>query len=106
MFTFKLRRGTSAQWTAANPVLSSGEPGLETDTRKFKIGDGVTTWAQLPDYLPDYLTSTAITEYINSAVANASPITPEDLEQIATQVLFDIDSEIQDLVLLWENAKA
>jgi hypothetical protein len=44
----QLRRGTAAQWTAANPILVAGEPGLETDTQKLKIGDGTTAWASLP----------------------------------------------------------
>jgi hypothetical protein len=41
------RRGTAAQWTSANPVLGSGEIGFETDTSKFKIGDGTSTWSNL-----------------------------------------------------------
>lgn len=44
----QLRRGTAAQWTTANPILASGEPGRETDTGRLKIGDGVTAWAGLP----------------------------------------------------------
>lgn len=43
----QLRRGTAAQWAAANPVLAEGELGLETDTRKTKIGNGVAAWAAL-----------------------------------------------------------
>ena len=43
----KFRRGTAAQWTAANPTLAAGEPGFETDTGQFKIGDGTTAWASL-----------------------------------------------------------
>jgi hypothetical protein len=45
--TIKLRRGTAAQWTSANPVLSAGEMGVETDTRRSKIGDGTTAWTSL-----------------------------------------------------------
>lgn len=45
--TIKLRRGTAAQWTAANPVLSAGEMGIETDTNRSKYGDGTTAWASL-----------------------------------------------------------
>jgi len=41
------RRGTSTQWTSGNPTLASGEIGFETDTGKFKIGDGTTAWASL-----------------------------------------------------------
>ena len=46
------RRGTAAQWTSANPVLNAAEMGWESDTNKFKIGDGVNHWADL-DYFID-----------------------------------------------------
>ena len=45
----KFRRDTAANWTENNPILANGEPGLETDTRKIKYGDGTTHWADL-DY--------------------------------------------------------
>lgn len=45
--SIRLRRGTAAQWTSANPVLAAGEMGIETDTRKFKFGNGTTTWSGL-----------------------------------------------------------
>jgi hypothetical protein len=41
------RRGTAAAWTAANPVLSEGTPGFESDTGRFKVGDGVKNWKTL-----------------------------------------------------------
>ena len=41
------RRGTAAQWTSSNPLLAAGEPGYETDTGKFKVGDGSTYWNSL-----------------------------------------------------------
>jgi len=41
------RRGTAAQWTSANPILSAAEIGYETDTNKFKIGDGTNRWSAL-----------------------------------------------------------
>jgi hypothetical protein len=44
---FQFRRGTAAQWTSANPTLAAGEPGYETDTGKFKVGDGSTAWNSL-----------------------------------------------------------
>ncbi len=43
----QLRRGTAAQWTSADPILAEGELAVETDTDKFKIGDGVTAWSGL-----------------------------------------------------------
>lgn len=45
--TIKLRRATSTEWNSINPVLRSGEPGYETDTKKLKIGDGSTVWTNL-----------------------------------------------------------
>lgn len=36
-----LRNGTSEQWADANPVLLKGEIGVENDTRRLKIGDGL-----------------------------------------------------------------
>lgn len=41
------RHDTAANWTAANPVLAAGEMGVETDTNKFKFGDGTTAWSGL-----------------------------------------------------------
>ena len=43
----QLRRDTAANWTVANPVLASGEMGIESDTKKFKFGDGITRWNSL-----------------------------------------------------------
>ena len=43
----QVRRDTAANWTSTNPTLASGEIGFETDTLKFKIGDGSTAWASL-----------------------------------------------------------
>ena len=44
---FQLRRDTAADWAAANTILDVGEPGIETDTLKMKIGDGETEWTSL-----------------------------------------------------------
>lgn len=41
------RRDTAANWTSTNPILAAGEKGLETDTKKFKFGDGTSTWTAL-----------------------------------------------------------
>ena len=50
------RRGTALQWTSTNngdgPILNAGEIGFESDTGKFKIGDGVNHWIDL-DYFLD-----------------------------------------------------
>lgn len=43
----QIRRDSAADWTSVNPVLADGEIGIEQDTRKIKIGDGVTEWNSL-----------------------------------------------------------
>jgi hypothetical protein len=45
------RKGTAAQWTAADPILNAGEIGWESDTNKFKIGDGTNHWDDLTYFL-------------------------------------------------------
>jgi len=45
---FQHRRDTAAVWTSYNPVLASGEIGLEIDTSLFKMGNGSTPWNSLP----------------------------------------------------------
>ena len=47
--TFLIRRDTAANWTTVNPVLRTGEPAIETDTRRIKYGNGVDNWNDL-DY--------------------------------------------------------
>lgn len=43
-----LRRGTKEEWEKQNPTLSEGEPGIELDTFRAKVGDGKTQWKDLP----------------------------------------------------------
>lgn len=47
----QLRHGTAAQATSANEILLVGEIGFETDTKLYKIGDGVSPWNAL-SYAP------------------------------------------------------
>jgi len=49
MALIQIRRGTAAGWTSENPILESGELGHETDTKRTKVGNGVTAWSSL-DY--------------------------------------------------------
>lgn len=49
-YIFQLRREDSEYWATENPVLRYGEPAVEEDTNKMKIGDGYTPW-NLLDYL-------------------------------------------------------
>jgi hypothetical protein len=45
----QVRRGTTAEWAAAAPVvLAAGEPGYDSSLKRFKVGDGATAWVGLP----------------------------------------------------------
>ena len=46
----QLRRDTAANWVLNNPLLRGGEIGIETDTLKFKIGNGVDRWNSISAY--------------------------------------------------------
>jgi len=43
----QLRRGTTSDWSTANPTLASGEIGVDTSLTKFKVGNGSTAWNSL-----------------------------------------------------------
>jgi Major tropism determinant N-terminal domain len=47
MAVIQTQRGTAAALTATNPVIASGQIVYETDTGRFKVGDGTTAWASL-----------------------------------------------------------
>ena len=55
-----LRNDTEANWTSANPVLLEGEVGITMDTnpKKFKIGNGTSAWSELPYEVKEYDTYT------------------------------------------------
>ena len=45
----QMRRGTTAEWAAASPVvLAAGEPGWDSTLEGMKVGDDSTEWAALP----------------------------------------------------------
>jgi len=57
-------------WAQVNPRLAAGEIGFETDTGRFKIGDGTTLWNALK-YATDssYLTGSIIASNVSGTVA-------------------------------------
>ena len=49
--TFQLRRDTTANWTLNKDVIpAAGEPCFDTELKTLKIGDGVTTYENLPAF--------------------------------------------------------
>jgi hypothetical protein len=72
------RRGTAQQWTTANPTLGAGEIGFETDTNKFKIGNGSSNWAAL-----SYFANTAGLEAL---LNDGAPAALNTLNEIAAAI--------------------
>jgi hypothetical protein len=84
----QLRRGSAAQWTAANTLLAQGELGLETDTAKLKIGDGSTAWTSLAYYTAGSAAVTSVNGYTGVVVLTASDIS--GLGTIASQAASNV----------------
>jgi hypothetical protein len=119
----QIRRGTAAQWTSANPTLSAGEQGFETDTGKFKIGTGSTAWTSLA-YAAGTGTVTSITAgtglsggtittsgtiAIDTAttvdVSTAQTLTNKTLTDPKINLVFNADSGSTYTAVLTDNGK-
>ena len=97
-YTILFRRGTASQWTQANPVLNLGELGFVTDSKKLKIGNGVTSWNSLDysiatlengkiplDQLPDTV-KIAVHEVGTIAQRNNLTVQPGDMAVVSEEV--------------------
>lgn len=71
------RRDTAATWTSVNPILYEGEAGHETDTGKWKLGDGSTAWNALP-YKSDVDSVAGKTGVVTLEVADIADAAPID----------------------------
>lgn len=97
-YTFQWRRGSSLLWERRNPILRDGEPGKETDTGRYKLGDGVTAWNDLP-YFVNEAGVIAIVESLGGPGGS-------DLQShINSPLPHPVYDDGPDLVLLYENAK-
>ena len=47
----QLRNDVAANWTSSDPILAQAELGIESDTGRIKLGDGVSSWSEL-SYAP------------------------------------------------------
>jgi len=70
----QIRRGTAAEWISADTVLASGEIGFETDTNKFKFGDGTTAWVSLSYYINQSVNTTDDVSFNSLSVAAGQKI--------------------------------
>lgn len=102
----QLRRDIAANWTGANPTLLRGELGYESDTRRFKIGDGLTTWNSL-DYCftpNDFIMTALATETTNrisgdsTTLSSANSYTDEKVAAIVNSApaVLDTLKELSD----------
>jgi hypothetical protein len=66
----QLRRGNANSWLSSNPILSSGEIGIETDTNLIKIGDSSNTWANLAYFSPSIGSTSNLAEGANLYFTN------------------------------------
>jgi hypothetical protein len=64
----QVRRGVAADWTSVNPILAAGEMGYESDTNKFKFGNGTGTWSTLSYGASD---TPGVTEIAQDAINTA-----------------------------------
>jgi hypothetical protein len=89
---FKLRNDTAANWTATNPVLLQGEIGVETDNRRYKIGDGTTAWSSLSYYIEGVLARGQASKTTSGTIAITSADTYQSTGLTAT---FDSATDYQ-----------
>jgi hypothetical protein len=64
----QVRRGVAADWTSVNPILAAGEMGYESDTNKFKFGNGTGAWSTLSYGASD---TPGVTEIAQDAINSA-----------------------------------
>ena len=98
----KIKRGTAAEWTAANPVLEAGELGYVSDTNTLKVGDGTRAYSSLNALVVS-------TGAINEAMLSGYGIDGLHAKRIARATYdFDVDGgEVGDIglgVTLPDNA--
>jgi hypothetical protein len=67
-----LRRDTSSNWTSGNAVLASGEVGYETNTGKFKIGNGSTAWTSLGYSIASNISSAVLNDLGDVTITSAA----------------------------------
>lgn len=84
----QLRRDTSANWAQNNPILRSGEIGIETDTLKFKIGNGTRPWNSISSY--------AFKPGEPDGIATLNSLGKLDIDQLPDNfsIAFEIDTKV------------
>lgn len=76
---------TATQWSAADPVLLRGEIGVESDTRKFKFGNGVNHWTDLKYANEAYPADINMTDWVEMLNSAFSQVSADDSVLVALQ---------------------
>lgn len=83
---FNLLRKAAATWTSDATVLTLGQVGIETDTRRYKVGNGVTAWASLPYKLaPGNIVACGVTTVTDNTAISCALITLDSLVIVTSQ---------------------
>jgi hypothetical protein len=92
----QIRRDTTTNWTAVNPILSEGELGLDTTLDKIKIGNGTSTWSALSFYTgtPSSLVNGLHTISLNSSGVVTFPEVNDTQLTIEGSELFGLASVV------------
>lgn len=86
----KQKYDTSTNWTANNIVLLAGEIGIESDTNKFKVGNGTSAWNEL-----DYAGGSEIPLYSTTGQNTDGAMTQKATTDALPQaVSFDLSPEL------------
>ena len=92
-FVIQFRRDTAANWTSANPTLADGEMGIESDTNKYKIGNGYTVWNSLSySSLPANVLSPTVVDAKGDLLVGTADDTVDNLAVGANGTLLIADS--------------
>jgi hypothetical protein len=112
----QFRRGTTTQWENAaaelgQGILYQGELGFDTTTKRFKIGDGTTSWSNLPynsigasNVLSGNKIAIGYSALGSGLSINVSGLTSSDMSDFASAVNTLIDAatldaeQIQDII--------
>ena len=101
----RIRRDVSVDWSSKNPILDAGEMAYETDTNRFKVGNGTAAWNALDYFAP----SNELQQMLDAAI--------EQLNQDGGAAAVAVQNHVDDLTphpvyddgpsftLLYENAK-
>lgn len=103
---FQLRRGTGIDWATKNPRLREGEMGYEVGTGRYKIGDGVRSWIDLPYFTNEEVIKAYVDAEVAAIAGGITGLTVEDLNAHVNDTTPHPEyDDGPSLMLLYQNAK-